>query len=157
MRRRLRLIWIPLLLLCLPSLAEAQTACVPDGKPAPVTFGRSNMTFQSASHTAVDPAGIPLVQDYFAEIRVNGSTDLVTNFTVPKTSVTPVTGTGVPAGCFQTLLPAMQGLLPTAIYELKLFSRNPTGTLSANPPTTTFFLASGSVPASPANIELVTP
>jgi hypothetical protein len=138
--------------------ADAQGPCQPDNKPAPVTFGRSNVTFQSMSHTAVDPAGNLLVQDYFAEIRVNGTTDpVVTNFTVPKTSVTPVTGPGIPAGCLQTLLPAMSGLLPTATYELTLFSRNPNGVISPNTAKTTFFLASGSVPASPANIELVTP
>lgn len=147
-----------LLVLLAPALAHAQAACVPDGKPAPITFGRSMVTFQSPSHTAVDPAGNLLVQDYFGEVRVNGSPDLVTNFTIPKTSVTPVTGTGIPAGCFQTLLPAMgSGLLPTAIYELTLLSRNPQGTLSPATAKTTFFLAAGSVPASPTNIELVTP
>lgn len=155
----MRYYWLLLpLMLCLPSLAHAQTACVPDGKPAPVVFGRSNLTFQSIDHNEVDPAGALKVQDYFGEVRVKGDPTLVTNFTVPKSSVTPVTGAGVPPGCFQTQIPAMgPGLLPTAVYELTFYSRNPTGTLSANPPKTDFFLSSASVPASPANLELVTP
>lgn len=145
------------LLLLTPQWAAAQGACAPDGKPAPVVFGRSNLTFQSTDHNAVDPAGALKVQDYFGEVRIQGSTELVTNFTVPKNSVTPVPAPA-PTGCLQTLLPAMgPGLLPTAIYELTLYSRNPTGTLSANPPKTTFFLSAASVPASPANPEIVTP
>lgn len=146
------------LLLLTPQWAAAQTACVPDGKPAAVVFGRSNLTFQSTDHNAVDPAGALKIQDYFGEVRVKGETNIVTNFTVPKTSVTPVTGTGIPAGCYTTLLPAMgSGLLPTAVYELTLYSRNPTGTLSTNPPKTDFFLSAASVGASPANPEIVTP
>ena len=144
------------LLLLTPQWAAAQTACVPDGKPTPVVFGRSLLTFTSTDHNAVDPAGALKVQDYFGEVRVNGSPDIVTNFTVPKNSVTPAP-TPAPTGCFQTLLPAMAPLLPTAIYELTLFSRNPSGTLSTNPPKTTFFLSTASVPASPATMELVTP
>ncbi|MGH9238648.1 MAG: hypothetical protein ACRD3G_11480 [Vicinamibacterales bacterium] len=138
--------------------AGAQTACLPDGKPAPVVFGRSTLTFQSADHTAVDPAGALKVQDYYGEVRVKGEPVLTTTFTVPKNSVTPVTGTGIPAGCYQTLLPAMgPGLLPTAVYELTWYSRNPQATLSENTAKTDFFLSSASVPASPANLELVTP
>lgn len=153
-----RIVLVISLLLATPALAQAQSACVPDGKPAAVVFGRSLLSFTSADHNAVDPAGALKIQDYFGEVRVKGDPTLVTNFTVPKTSVTPVTATGAPANCYQTLLPAMgSGLLPTAVYELTLYSRNPTGTLSSNPPKTDFFLSAASVGASPGNLELVTP
>lgn len=149
-----------LLLLCLllvPRVVEAQTACTSTATPAPVVFGRSTLTFQSTDHNAVDPAGALKVTDYFGEVRVKNNPALVTNFTVPKASVVPVTGSGVPADCLSTLLPGMQGLLPANIYTLTFFARNPSGVQSENPNTVDFFLSSASVPVSPGNLSLVTP
>lgn len=156
----MRRLLLPLLILLgLPILAEAQTgACTVQNTPTGVVFGRSLLTFTSADHNAVDPAGALKVADYFGEVRVKDTPTLVTDFTVPKNSVTPVTGAGIPANCYQTLLPAMgSGLLPTATYTLTLFSRNPNGTKSDKAPTADFFLSSASVPASPGNLRLVTP
>lgn len=154
-----RLLSVLALLVCFAVPAQAQTgACTPTATPAGVVFGRSLITFTSTDHNAVDPAGALKVADYFGEVRVKGDPSLVTNFTIPKASVTPVTGTGIPAGCLQTLLPAMgSGLLPSAVYTLTFFARNSQQTPSANPMSADFFLSQASVPAGPAALRLVTP
>jgi len=144
-----------LLLGAAASDAVAQ-ACTAQTAPAAVVFGRSNLTFISPDHNAVDPAGALKVADYFGEVRVKGDPTLVTNFTIPKGSVTPVTGG--PTGCLQTLLPAMgSGLLPTNTYTITFFARNSTGAMNANPPVADFFLSQASVPAGPTNLRIVTP
>ena len=147
------------LTLLVSSSAFAQgTGCTPTSTPQAVTQGRTNITFQSADHTAVDPAGAPKVTDYFGEIRVKGQSALVTNFTIPKASVAPLTGSGIPAGCLSTALPAMSGLLPTATYTLTFYARNTavSPSLSLNALSADFFLESGRVPSSPALLSFVT-
>jgi hypothetical protein len=158
MRFLVRLLAAVLLTALFATPTSAQAGCTPQTTPAAVVFGRSMITFQSADHNAVDPAGALKVADYFGEVRVKGVPEIVTNFTIPKASVTPLTGTGVPAGCLQTLLPAMgSGLLPTNTYALTFFARNSNQAMSASPQTVDFFLSQASVPAGPTSLRLVTP
>jgi hypothetical protein len=152
---------IAVALLLSSAAADAQNlACTPQTAPAQVAFGRTNITFQSPGHTELDPAGLPKITDYFGEVRVRGQAALVTNFTIPKTSVTPFTGPGIPSGCFQTQLPAMAGLLPSDVYTLTLYARNTASSppkLAAAPETADFFLEEAAAPRSPARLSFVTP
>lgn len=140
--------------LAAPAAAQTTTgtACVSSNTPSAVAFGRTQITFTSADHGANDPNGNPKITDYFGEVRVKGQTPLVTNFTVPKSSVSAITG--ATAGCLGTLLPAMQGLLSTNTYTLTWFARGPGGT-AVSATAADFFLQGA--PAAPANTALVTP
>lgn len=137
------------------------TACTPITTPAPVEFGKSLLTFYSVDHNAVDQLGALKVADYFAEITIKGQGTMITNFTVPKSSVRMLEAPA-PTGCLGTLLPAMQGLLPSATYTLTFYARNATGersdpNVAGNVSRVDFFLLAASVPVSPGAVSLVTP
>lgn len=142
------------------AFAQSGVACTPQTAAAAVAFGRTNISFQSVGHTEVDPAGQPKITDYFGEVRVKGNAALITNFTIPKVSVVPLTGTGIPASCFSTALPAMAGLLPSAVYTLTLYARNSGQSpplLAASPETADFFLEQAAAPRNPGRLSFVTP
>ena len=136
-------------------------ACTPTNTPASVEFGRTTLTFYSADHNAVDQQGALKVADYFGEVQVKGQGEIITNFTIPKSSVFMLQAPA-PAGCMGTLLPAMTGLLPSATYTLTFYERSGTGARSdpnvaGNVSRADFFLLSASVPVSPGAVSLVTP
>ena len=149
-----------LLLSSSPAFAQSGVACTPQSTAAAVAFGRTNVTWQSIGHTELDPAGQPKITDYFGEVRVRGNTAVVTNFTIPKTALVPVTGTNVPASCYSTPLPAMAGLLPSAVYTLTIYARNSGQSpplLAASPETADFFLEAAAAPRNPGRLSFVTP
>lgn len=146
----LALAW--LLCLCAPALGQS-TACIPSTAPERAVIGQARLSFVvSPDHTLNDPAGQPVLTDYFAEVRVQGQPDVVTNFTIPKASLAPVPGG--PSGCHDLLLPVMQGLLPSQTYTLTVVARGPGGQTSATV-SGPFFLAGA--PRGPGNTRVFTP
>lgn len=127
MMRMLR--WLtPLILLFLPTPVGAQptTSCTPVqiGTPIPLIPGQSRLSFVSVDHNTTGPGGV-VVTDYLGEVfQAGGSITVpVTNWTIPKTALTPVTGANVPADCYETIVPALAPLLPANTYMIRVTAR----------------------------------
>lgn len=118
------------ILLLFASSAQAQTPlpCVTTTTPADYVPGRSVLTFTSPDHATKTAAGADVIADYVGDVRVQGQPAIVTNFTIPKASLTPQ---GAIANCFGTALPQMTGLLPTNLYTVTVTARGPGGTAVA--------------------------
>lgn len=144
------IVWLTCL--CAPLFAQSP-ACVPNTTPERIVLGGARLSFVvSPDHSANDPSGAALLTDYLAELHVQGQAAVVTTFTVPKTSLSPVQGG--PSGCHDMALPAMQGLLPTNLYTITLLARGPGGQAPAAT-SGPFFLAGA--PRAPGNTRVFTP
>lgn len=128
----------------------AQTgACVVDPGAVPFVAGQARLSAVLISHAAADPGGVPVVADYLGEIRVQGQTAIVTNFTIPKTAFVAVPAPA-PANCYSMVLPAMMGLLPSNLYVITTTARGPGGSAVSAASTNPFFLPAGA-PSAPTN------
>lgn len=131
--------------------AFAQSECVATTAPADYIANQSRLTFVSPNHTAKTAAGTDIVKDYLGEVRQVGQTAIVANFTIPKTSMAPVT-TG-PANCYQLLMPGMTGLLPANQYTVTIVTRGPGGNTVAAAASNPFSLVGA--PAGVVNTAVV--
>lgn len=140
-----------LALLCLPTLAFAQTNfCDPTAPPQTLPYSATeplNIWFTSPSQTQTNVDMSTYVVDYLGEILVAGTTTPVTNWTIPKTDLVPTPGT--PANCYTVRLPAFKTLLQTNFYTIRITARGQGGTMPAISPVSSdrFFLPG--VPVAP--------
>lgn len=155
----IRLAVIVFALACLfvsPAAAQVSCTTAPPTSPVGLVPGQTRLVWTQTDHTAVDQDKLPIIVDYRGEVALAsdpGFTKVISNWTIPKASVTVVATGGT--GCVSTTLPAMTGLLPANLYVARIQAIGRTqsaiGAVSSNP----FFLPGA--PQSPANTRLFPP
>lgn len=150
-----RLILFFVLFAPLPAAAQTNVCdLAAAAKTLPFVAGAMSVGMISPDHATNDPSGQPIVVDYLGEVLVVGTTTPVTNWTIPKASLAPQTGT--PSNCYLTPIPSLAPLPVkdasgnTILYTVRVSARNAAGAApSAASADRFFYRAAPTVPAAP--------
>jgi len=138
------LVLVLLLLGAWPRLALAQTvdcSAAPPTNNVALVPGQTRLAWTQLGHTDVDVDNQPIITEYRGEVALASDTTFakaISNWTIPKTSLT-----AVPAGgpnCYVTALPAMAGLLPANFYKVRVLAIGRTQTATGSVSSNGFFL-----------------
>ena len=148
------------LVLLTPQVVWGQASCLTaiPTTPVPMVPGQSLAVWTQVDHNTIEPDGLATISAYRGEVTLSSDAGFampITNWSIPKTAVTPVSGGG--AGCVSTVVPAMAGLLPANVYIARMVALGKTATTPPGVSTTSnpFFLAGA--PRGGTNTRVFTP